>query len=132
MQQNKTTLVQLLITDLQHSASKRGGLILQRSRAHTGWCGVALLSSLVTSVDCYFEEGCDCEVLRLASLYVCIRVGRIGLSHKKLCCRRRTARRAMSVKILSTVETSCTTTTSRTNGVRRLQLVNSRDSSTVV
>ena len=37
MQQNKTTLVQLLITDLQHSASKRGGLILQRSRAHTGF-----------------------------------------------------------------------------------------------
>jgi len=29
--------------------------------------------------------------------------------HKKLCYRRRTARRAMSVKILSTVEKSCTT-----------------------
>jgi len=31
------------------------------------------------------------------------------IQNKKLCCRRRTARRAMSVEILSTVETSCTT-----------------------
>jgi len=46
------------------------------------------------------------------------------IQNKKLCCRRRTARRAMSVEILSTEDTSCTTNAeqNRSNGVGGLQL----------
>jgi len=43
-----------------------------------------------------------------------------GTTNKKLCYRKRTSRCAMSVKILSTVETSCTT--NHSNGVTGLQL----------
>jgi len=51
---------------------------------------------------------------------------REGGKNKKLCYCRRTARRAMSVIISSTVETSCiysTSTTNRSKGVRGLQLI---------
>jgi len=102
-------------------------------------CAITVLA-IIVFFDCNFDEWIfSCDFSRLFLVYCAIVYLEIqpltvaSILNKKLCYRRRTARRAMSLKILSTVETSCTTNPQQIAGegytVDRL-VINSHDSST--